>query len=110
MGHPLVPQLIEMLRAMQEIDFAETAGFKFMASLRNKLIEAGFSTQTAEALVSSMEIDVPPDSLDDEEVEQLSTLYADLLVRLCKALTDNGFRDATPALTKMAENFSLKLS
>ena len=110
MSHPLIPDLIEMLQAAVEFDFSKADAIKFIASLRDKLVFAGFSQEQAETIVSSMEIDIPPDSLDEEHIEQLSVLYCQILDKAHQSLVDNGFRDPMPALLKMAEKFTLTLS
>lgn len=110
MSHPLTNQFINLLTQVTQLNFSEASSVKFMASLRDKLIFTGFNQTDAETLVGSLIIDVPPDSLDAEEIEQLAVLYCEILNKAHQALIDNGFQHPMLSLLKMSEKFSLKLS
>jgi len=110
MSHPLVPQLIAMLEEAKEFDFSQTPAVKFIASLRDKLVFTGFSQDDAEVIVSSMEVDLPPGSVEEEDLERLAVLYCEILNKAHQALIDNGFQNPITALLEMAKKFTLKLS
>lgn len=110
MSHPLVPQLIQMLEEATQFDFSTAPAVKFMAELRDNLKADRFTTEEAETIVASMEIDIPPDAIEDEDIVTLAKLYADIYIKAHQALIDNGFTYPMAALLQTAKKFTLTLS
>lgn len=109
MREQIVSQMIEMLKQAKEMDFSSMPTLKFIVSLRDKLVFTGFDKDVAEQIVSSMNVEISPGLISDEDIEVMAVLYCELLNKVHDGLKENDFAQPIPMLLKMAEKFSLTL-
>lgn len=110
MSHPLVQELIDILRQASETDMADAPAFVFMNKLRNNLVFCGLDSLEAETIATSMEVEIPDGAVTDEDLDTLSVLYCKIVMQARDAMVDAGFEHADFALKNIARQFTLKLT
>lgn len=109
MTHPYANDLIEGIQNFAKIDVAETTALKFLGRLR---IEMGdyFNEDVSEALIVSCVIELPDNSLDTAQINDLAEALTACFVNMQAALIMQGFKHPEKMLLGMGRNFSVKLA
>lgn len=60
-------------------NFADLPGLKFLDQLNRKLQEREISEELAHSIVANVDVDITQGVLSDDQLERLSTCYADFI-------------------------------
>lgn len=110
MNHPLAQQLVDFLREASNINMADAPAFVFMNKLRSNLVFCGLSPFDAETIATSMEVEIPADTLEDEDLDTLAVLYCKIIMNAHAAMVEVGYEHADTMLKNLSRQFTLKLS
>jgi len=102
-------QLISQLRDIAALDFSKTSGVSFMIDLRDILIGHDFAPTEAEAIVSSMTIEITDGLIDPDELYGVAVAFGDVMVNLRDTFKKAKFIDPIKPLITMANKFELKI-
>jgi hypothetical protein len=106
----MVGGILEMLEAHAKSDFSQSTGIQLIGQLRRELILIGFDAQSAEAIVSPLDVQVSQGGLSANEIERIAKAYANILKKTHDALAGEGFEQPLSALISMgARQLCIKL-
>lgn len=93
MPHPYAENLIETVEIMAEMDLYNLLNLRFRKAMREVL--AGSKTPdvalNADEIVAGLTVELPPDSLTDDQLSRLVTAYAKVINNLWQAFSTIGF-------------------
>lgn len=105
----IAEELITAVKQIEEANFHDLPGMKFLFALRKMLIEKGFSFDEAEKIVSGMDIELSPGSITTEQVERLAESFSAIISKIYDTLETGGFKDPTDTVIRVANRFTLKI-
>ena len=105
---PTAKQLLAILENISQINLKETANFKFMRLLREKLVPH-FGSMIAEKIVTKMTVQLDEASVDEDFLNEATTRYAKMIVGLRDAFADLNFQLPEEAVVNCSPQLNINL-
>ncbi len=94
---------------MEASDYESHPTIVFYGALRRELVKS-FSPDIAEALTTAVDVDISPGAATEAELTEMAALFTGTLLKMRRALHEQGFLDRDAALVALSRGYKITLN
>lgn len=102
-------QILDLLRQMEQVEFAKQPTIIFMGLLRKHLMTLSFSAEDAEEIVSSVPVKISDGIFTTAQLEEAAVMYGSCIGKIRDALREAGFTRPLEAIKAQARSMTFEV-